>query len=168
MVNDLVMRGKEISCFGNAISIEIHHPFCVKGICRPKSKFANAEINKREKKRVLSRCAINCSRTRSVMSSADHGAASAGTKFVTIRKISRLKQDASKLMAARTAAFVYYPAEPVGFRFRLRRIEVIQAWNKTLKTTGILQYPLSQSQRLSLFMKAESEEIFLVFATLSK
>ena len=89
--------------------------------------------------------------------------------FKIIRKTARMKPETHKLMQARTLAIVYKPMEALGFRYRVRNIQVVESWNKGLKNSGILNFPLSQTQRMHGHLKRDSpDEPFLVFATLRK
>ena len=89
--------------------------------------------------------------------------------FPTLRKTSKVKPDASKLMRSRTMVIIYYPSEPLGFRFKLRNLTSVEGWNSTLKASGCLNYPLTQSARLQGYTRKKStSEVFLVFATLRK
>ena len=89
--------------------------------------------------------------------------------FPTLRKTAKVKPDATKLMRARTMGIIYYPSEPLGFRFRLRNLSSVEGWNATLKASGCLNYPLTQSARLQGYTRKKSpSEVFLVFATLRK
>ena len=89
------------------------------------------------------------------------------TKFPVIRKTARVKPTAEKLAQPRTMALIYYPNEPLGYRFRLRAISVVENWNSVLKKSGILNYPLSDSMRLNGYVKKHtSDDFFLIFATL--
>ena len=91
------------------------------------------------------------------------------SRFPVIRKTARVKPTAEKLSQQRTMAIVYYPGEPIGFRFRLRSIGVVETWSTLLKTSGILNYPLTDSMRMNGYIKKQSSgDTFLIFATLSK
>ena len=90
--------------------------------------------------------------------------------FSVIRKVAKVKPPEDKLMKSRSMGIVYFPEEPLGYRFRLRALEKVESWNETLKRSGILNYPLTQPMRLRLHHKKDKKEsitdVFLVLATL--
>ena len=73
--------------------------------------------------------------------------------FPVIRKTGKLKPSPSKFLKPRTWAFIYYPWEDLGYRFKLRNISVVENWNTTLKTSGVLNYPLTDQMRMQGYME---------------